>query len=449
MMPEPQRRSGPIAGTEAIAPIGQLSHWKENPRIIRKGDLQRLKNQILRLGLYKRLLACPDPEHHGFSQDGTGLYARETRLIVIGGNQRLLALQEIGAREIAITIVWPRNAAELVEYSLSDNDPAGETDQQAMAELLFSQRDKITLTDYKIQVARPADPETIMTAFGPDIDGAEEDKVPEPEAESDVELGDLFTLGNHRLICGDSTAAWPYQALLEDRKADMIFTDPPYNVDYHGEKHGGILNDAMPADEFIKFSEAFFKQMAAFTKDGGVFYVCSGYSSYPPFLYALKKAGMTFSCPIIWVKDRAAMGWQDYKKQHEMILKAKKEKKKATPILYGWNGGRHYFLEDKYESDVWEIKKRAGGSMVHPTQKPLGLVIRALRNSSRTGDVVLDPFGGSGSTLIACEKETRTARAIELDPKYVDVIIRRWAALTGTAEDKIRRTRVRIEDRGI
>jgi DNA modification methylase len=227
-------------------------------------------------------------------------------------------------------------------------------------------------------------------------------------------------------------------------KADLIFCDPPYNVDYHGEKHGGILNDAMSADAFIAFSECFMARMAAATKEGGSFYICSGYSSYPPFLYALKKAGMTYSGPIIWIKDNPSMGWQDYKKKHEMILKAKKEKRRATPIMYGWNGGRHYFLEDRFEADVWEIKRRPGSTMLHPTQKPLAMICRAIRNSSRAGEIVLDPFGGSGSTLIAAEREGRKARVIELDPKYVDVIIRRYAAFTETPEAEIRATRRRI-----
>ncbi len=138
------------------------------------------------------------------------------------------------------------------------------------------------------------------------------------------------------------------------------------------------------------------------------------------------------------------MGWQDYKKKHEMILKAKKEKRRATPIMYGWNGGRHYFLEDRFEADVWEIKRRPGSTMLHPTQKPLAMICRAIRNSSRAGEIVLDPFGGSGSTLIAAEREGRKARVIELDPKYVDVIIRRYAAFTETPEAEIRATRRRI-----
>ena len=150
---------------------------------------------------------------------------------------------------------------------------------------------------------------------------------------------------------------------------------------------------------------------------------------------------MNFSTPIIWVKNVTSMGWGDYRHKHEMILKgAKKDtgKKKAQPIMYGWNGGRHYFKETRFEADVWEIKRRAGNQMVHPTQKPLELVSRAINNSTERGQIILEQFGGSGSTLISAEQTGRICYAIELDPKYCDVIVARWEKLTGkTAEIEV------------
>jgi DNA modification methylase len=271
-----------------------------------------------------------------------------------------------------------------------------------------------------------------------------EDTVPDPEPTTDTEVGDIFNLGPHRLLCGDATAAWSYQALLGEERAGLVFTDPPYNVAYKGQKFGEIMNDDMAPEAFIEFSVAFMQRLHEFSREGAALYICSGYSSYPPFLYALYRAGMTFSCPIIWVKDNPSMGWEDYKKQHEMVLKARREKKRtATPILYGWNKGRHYFAADRFEADVWIMKKRAGATMLHPTQKPLSLVQRAIRNSSVKEDLVLDPFVGSGTTIIAAEREGRTARAMDLDPFNIDTTIRRYAALGGPSIKDIRATKTR------
>lgn len=334
----------------------------------------------------------------------------------------------------------------MLEYALSDNDHVGLTDEQALAEIAFPVRDRIHLEDYRIDIGQTASLEGLLTSFGPDLETQPEDTVPDPETESRTQLGDLFELGTHRLLCGDATAPWAYQALLEGDKADIIFTDPPYNVAYKSEKLGSIENDDMAPDEFITFSCAFMDRLHAAAKPGAAVYICSGYSSYPPFLYAMKRAGMTFSCPIIWVKESPTMGWEDYHKQHKMILKGRAVKRRtATPILYGWNGGRHYFAKDRFEADVWIMKRRPGQTMLHPTQKPLALVQRALRNSSEAGALVLDPFGGRGSTLIAAEREGRRARIIDLDPKYVDVIIRRYAAQGAKTEREIRATLRRVE----
>ena len=175
--------------------------------------------------------------------------------------------------------------------------------------------------------------------------------------------------------------------------------------------------------------------MSEATKQGGVFYVCSGWSSYPTFMYALQKNVLYFSQPILWVKNNTAYGWNDYRYKYEIVIKSRK--KKTEPILYGWNVGRHYFAAQREESDVWEAKRRASNTMVHPTQKPLALIERAIKNSSKLGEVVLDLFGGSGSTLIACEKTKRKARVMELDQKWVDIIIQRWEALTKQKAAKV------------
>jgi DNA modification methylase len=261
-----------------------------------------------------------------------------------------------------------------------------------------------------------------------DFNGEDEyDKIKETKTKEKQ----IFQLGKHRLMCGDSTNEEDVKLLMDNQKADMIFSDPPYNVNYHGRKHGGIKNDNMSDEDFIDFTIKFIKQMSLAVKKGGVFYICSGFSSYPIFRYAIESTNLFFSGLIIWVKNNASLGWNDYRHKHELILKVKNNiRKKAECILYGWNGGKHFFSGDKFESDVWEINRRAGNTMVHPTQKPLAMVNKAIKNSSLRGGAVLDLFGGSGSTLISCEKLDRQAYIMELDPIYCDVIISRWEKMT-------------------
>jgi DNA modification methylase len=251
--------------------------------------------------------------------------------------------------------------------------------------------------------------------------------------------GDIYKLGEHRLMCGNATDTKDMDALMDGHKADMVFVDPPYNVNYKGRKGQGILGDNMSEEEFIDFTLNFIQRLSEQMKTGAPYYICSGYSSYPIFLYALQATGLQFSTPIIWVKNQATMGWQDYRHKHEMLLKAKnvRKRKQAEPVMYGWNGGKHYWIGVRDEVDVWEYSRRAGNTMVHPTQKPIPMINRALKNSSKRGGIILDSFGGSGSTLISAEKTARTCYMMELDPKFVDTIKERWEALTGQKTKKI------------
>ena len=410
-------------------PIDQVENWKKNPRNTKIKDFNRLKSQITLLGIYKPLLCFPEGKKY----------------ITLGGNTRLRALLELGHTEVDISIVHPKDEAEKLMYALSDNDRISEYDDQGLAELSFEHKDRMPFEVFRFDMGHTISVEHLLNQYGPSGGGVEEDTVPKAEAAPETELGDIYQLGPHRLLCGDSTQPDYYEALLEGAKADLVFCDPPYNVDYEGTKFKKIMNDNMEAGEFINFTTQFMSRLAENTKKGGVFYICSGYSSYPAFVYGIKFAGMNYSGPIIWVKNQTSMGWEDYKKKHEMILKAKNGAKKATPILYGWNGGAHYFAKDKVEADVWEAPRRASATMLHPTQKPLDIVQRAIRNSSRPNEMVLDPFGGSGTTLIAADREGRTARLIEMDPIFCDVIIRRYAALGAFTEEEIRATKTRME----
>jgi len=413
--------------------IDQVELWEKNPRNIKKKDFERLKAQIEKLGIYKPMIAV--------EEDG--------KYIILGGNMRLLACKELGHKEVEISIVTAKTEAERIEIALSDNDRAGEYDDQTLAELIYNAKDGIDTQMFKIDVTRPISIEELLTHYGPKIEGGDEDQVPAEQPDPVSKLGDLYELGPHRILCGDATNQDDYKRLLQGREADIIFTDPPYNVAYQGgetDKFGPILGDNQSEEQFVKFTLAFFERFRENIKPGGVFYVCSGYTSYPIFVYAIRACGLVFSTPIIWVKNNTSLGWGDYRKKHEMVLKVKKGRKKAQPILYGWNRGKHYFIEHRFEADVWEIARRGSQSMLHPTQKPLGLIQRALRNSSKPNELVLDPFAGSGSTLIAAERETRVCCAMELDPRFIDVMIRRYAALGGATEEEIRATVQRPQD---
>ena len=204
---------------------------------------------------------------------------------------------------------------------------------------------------------------------------------------------------------------------MENQLADMIFTDPPYNVDYKGSA-GKIMNDNMTDDAFYCFLLDAFKNMAQKSKEGAPIYVCHADSEGLNFRAAFREAGWDLKQCIIWVKHHFVMGRQDYQWQHE-------------PILYGWKpGAAHKFYGDRKQTTVWQID-RPMASREHPTMKPVALCAKAIENSSKAGDIVLDLFGGSGSTLIACEQLNRTCYMMELDPIYCDVIIKRWENLTG------------------
>ena len=413
-------------------PISDVEVWEKNPRNIRTKDFERLKKQIQELGVYKPLICIRE----------NGKY------ITLGGNMRLRALVSLNFKEVDVSLVDAPDEATRIKYALSDNDRAGEYDDQALAELLYNSKDGIDPSLFRIDLGNTLSIEELLTQFGPKIEAGEEDVVPEAKKEPVAKLGDLYELGPHRLLCGDATKPGSYEALLEGKMADIVFTDPPYNVAYKGgmtDKFGPILGDNMSEEDFVEFVMTFIKRMKENTKRGGVFYICSGYSSYPTFIYALKAIGLTYSGPIIWVKNNTSLGWGDYRHKHEMLLKAKRGNKKAQPILYGWNGGRHYFMDHRFEADVWEIARRGSLTMLHPTQKPLGLIQRALRNSSRPKENVLDPFAGSGSTIVAAEREGRIVYAMDMDPIYIDVSIRRYAALGGPTEKEIRATKRKIK----
>jgi len=401
--------------------INDLLPMEANPRQLTDDQAITLRQSLEKFGLVE-------------------IPAIDTDNTLVAGHQRMKMMQLLGHGEDTIDVRVPNRrltSAERDEYNIRSNANTGEWDKDLLAN--FD-------SDWLKVIGFPA--QELDRLLDLNIDNDEDNfTMPEKTGEQETpaaQLGDVYQLGLHRLMCGDATNPDHLKALMGEVKADMVFSDPPYNVnyegtkDYGGEKGGKILNDAMTVEQFVEFSEQFIRRMSENMRGGAVYYLCSGYSSFPVFLYALKRNGLEFSTPIVWVKNQSSMGWGDYKHKQEMMLKAKNTKKgKAEPIMYGWKEGAHYFLESRFEADVWEIKRVAGSDMIHPTQKPIAMIIRAITNSSKRGERVLDLFGGSGSTLVACEKTERISYTMELDPHYVDTIIKRWEHLTGNTAVKL------------
>jgi DNA modification methylase len=245
----------------------------------------------------------------------------------------------------------------------------------------------------------------------------DEDALP-PMPETPVSVaGDQWVLGNHRLLCGDATAEGSYEKLMGAARAEMTFTDPPYSVDYEGrtKKKLKLLNDNL-GSRFEEFLRAACQNILARTE--GAVYICMSSAELDTLQRAFRAAGGHWSTFLIWAKNTFTLGRSDYQRQYE-------------PILYGWaEGGKHYWCGARDQGDVWSCNRPQVNDL-HPTMKPVALMERAIGNSSRRGAIVLDPFGGSGSTLIACTKMGRQARLLELDPRYVDVAVRRWQDFTG------------------
>jgi len=396
--------------------VRKLSPNEYNPKAMTKEEHDKLQESIEDFGMVEPIVVNK---------------AKGRENIIIGGHQRWQIHKELGIEKIPVVYVDIPDIAAEQEINLRLTKNTGHTDWDLLANISEESIKNAGYDEKEIETM-------LASAYGSE-DKVADDKAPELPKAATTKKGQLFKLGNHRLLCGDSTSEKDCEILMAGAQADIVFTDPPYNVNYKGTKFDVILNDNQTEEEFVKFTLAFMARIKENLKVGGVYYVCSGYSSYPIFLYAIRQVGMLFSNPIVWVKNNTSMGWNDYRYKHEMVLtgKTRKRELKATPIMYGWNQGRHYFKDTRFEADVWEMKRKAGSGMVHPTQKPIGLINRALANSSQANENVLDLFAGSGSTMISAEMMRRNCFCMELDPKFCDVIIERWENFTGNKAVKL------------
>ena len=322
---------------------------------------------------------------------------------VIAGNGTLAAAKSLGWVEIdTVKVPEDWSADQAKAFALADNRTAelATWDEQVLAAQVME------LAEAGFEVA-----EFGFEAIEPTIDpdAIDEDEVPALPDEATTKIGDVWKMGNHRLVCGDSTQVHLVEQLMGESKADMIFTDPPYGVDYEG-----IHNDDKDGLETL-LRDVFGNYVIA-SKPGASIYVFHSDRNADIF-HSVFREFFHFSSMIIWAKNSLTLSRTDYQSQHE-------------PCLYGWvNNGSHSFYGDRKQVSIWRFdKERVEG---HTTPKPVALVARAIANSSKSGDLILDLFGGSGSTLIACEQTNRSARVMELDPKYCDVIIKRWETLTG------------------
>jgi DNA modification methylase len=398
--------AGLVALAERIElwPIDRLRPYERNPRTHSDAQVDQIAASMVEFGWTNPILI---DENAG----------------ILAGHGRLLAARKLDLTEVPVIRFEHLSEAQKRAYVLADNQIALQAgwDDALLAEELAWLRDE--RFDLDLIGFDASELERLLAlADGEAASDEAEDEVPEPPENPVSRPGDLWVLGNHRLLCGDATVLADVERVLGGQLADMCFTDSPYNVDYANSpkdklqgKYRPILNDNLGSG-FEAFLCDCCVNVLIVTK--GAVYWCMSSSELHTLQRAFTMAGGKWSTFVIWAKHTFTLGRADYQRQYE-------------PILYGWKDGNdHYWCGARDQGDVWFFDKPVRNDL-HPTMKPVALVERAIRNSSKSRDIVLDPFGGSGSTLIACEKTGRQARLIELDPKYCDVIVQRWQALSG------------------
>ncbi len=389
----------------------QLSEIKpnpENPRVIRDDRFQKLVKSIKEFPKMMELRPM----------------VVDDSFMVLGGNMRLKALTAAGYTEVPET--WIKKASELSEeekkrFIIADNVGYGDNDWDA----LIKGWDMDLLEDWGMEI-----PKGIQK-----LSAVEDDYVIPDEIKTDIVEGDFFEIGSHRLICGDSTQTDTFKKLFGELRADLVVTDPPYNVGYEGhiKIREKIKNDTQSDSDFFKFLYDFYTALGSYTKPGGAWYVWHADSEGANFRMAMSKAGIMVKQCLIWVKHHFTRGRQDYHWQHEPCLYGWKDpslyEDAHEPCLYGWKeGAAHQWQSDRKQTTVLEFDKPMRNPE-HPTMKPVPMIGYQILNSSKAGDIVADAFGGSGTTMIAAEQLQRRAFLVEADPKYCHVTIERMRKL--------------------
>lgn len=388
-------------------PLKDLKPAVYNPRKkLKKGDkeYEKIKQSLLKFGYVDPIIVNED-------------------LTVIGGHQRLTVLKDLDYETAKCVIVdLPKEDEKALNIAL--NKITGQWDEALLADLLLDLQE----SDFNLDLTGFEPPEIddiLSNVHDKELSEDEFDVEEELKKPTVSRHGDIWQLGKHRVICGDSTKAETYKQLLDDRKANLVVTDPPYNVDVE-ETAGKILNDNMSDGDFYQFLLSMFTQVENHMETDASIYVFHADTEGLNFRKAFKDAGFYLSGCCIWKKNSLVLGRSPYQWQHE-------------PCLYGWKKkGKHQWFSDRKQTTIWEYD-RPKSSKDHPTMKPIQLMAYPIQNSSMRGTIVLDPFLGSGSTLIAADQTGRVCYGIELDEKFVDVIVKRYIEVTGDTEVTVQR----------
>lgn len=407
-----------LKALEWIAEVRKVSELKEiddNPRKITEDAFNLLKKRIIERGFHDVVKV-------------------DTEDFILSGNQRKRALNDLKLTQVnTLKPNRPLTKEERDAVVIESNRSDGEFDWDMMA----NQFDEQQLRDLGF-----SDLELGLMTFDDDRDETEDD-IPETPAEPITVLGDLYELGAHRVLCGDSTKKEDVAKLMNGRKANMVFTDPPYNVDYSGSNSKGwdpIKNDKMTKEQFDTFLHEVFQRYAEVSEDDAGWYVFHSSTTQDQFKAEIEKANWKVKTQIIWNKPAATMGWSDYRMKHEPMYYCGKENVKFYGDRTGTSVWDFHANEDDLlkfvkqlmradrdgRNTIWTMKREPVADYVHPTQKPVELICHAIRNSSKNEDLVVDLFLGSGATMIAAGKKGRVCYGMELDPKFVDVIVSRY-----------------------
>nr|DAV87610.1 MAG TPA: adenine specific DNA methyltransferase [Caudoviricetes sp.] len=382
-----------------LVSIAKLVPYQNNARTHSPAQIQKLRSSLREFGFVNPVIIDRDYN-------------------VIAGHGRIVAAREEGITEVPCVFVDHLTEAQKKAYILADNRMA--MDAGWDEELLRVELEALEGMGFDLGMTGFDEKE--LAELFPNEEAKEDDFDVEAELQRPTftKSGDVWTLGRHRLVCGDSTKEETYAVLMDGVKANLVITDPPYNVNYEGSA-GKIKNDNMANDKFYEFLLAAFKNMESVMASDASIYVFHADTEGLNFRRAFADAGFYLSGCCIWKKQSLVLGRSPYQWQHE-------------PVLYGWKkNGKHQWYTGRKETTIWEFDKpKKNGD--HPTMKPIPLLAYPIGNSSMANSVVLDPFGGSGSTLIACEQTDRICRAIELDEKFCDVIVNRYIEQVGSSD---------------
>jgi len=383
-----------------LVPLDKLIPYANNARTHSPAQINKLRSSLREFGFINPVIIDRD-------------------FGIIAGHGRVLAAREEGITEIPCVFAEHLTEAQKKAYIIADNRmalDAGWDEEMLRVEIeaLQAEAFDIGLTGF--------DEKELSKLFdgGKEVEDDDFDVDAELQKPTMTKLGDVWTLGRHRLVCGDSTKPETYEVLMDGRKANLVVTDPPYNVNYEGTA-GKIKNDNMASEKFYDFLFDAFSNMEKVMADDASIYVFHADTEGLNFRKAFDAAGFNLSGCCIWKKPSLVLGRSPYQWQHE-------------PCLFGWKKkGKHQWYSDRKQTTIWEFEKTKKNTD-HPTMKPIPLLTYAITNSSMSNTLVLDPFGGSGSTLIACEQTDRSCATIELDEKFCDVIVKRYIELVGSAD---------------